>query len=53
MRSYDQKLVETTFKRKNLKKLLHDTCTKVDFIANGKIYEQLDSVIMGSFLDQS
>ena len=35
------------FKKRTLKKLLHDACTKTPFFANGELYQQIDGVAMG------
>ena len=40
--------MKTNLKKRSLKKLLIDACTKNSFIFSNKIYEQKDSVSMGS-----
>ena len=47
-RVYTDKLIQTNLKKRSLKKLLLDACTKTSFIFNNKIYEQKDGVSMGS-----
>ena len=47
-RVYNQRLVTTKLKKRTLKKLILDTCTKTVFLANGKILEQIDGVSMGA-----
>lgn len=49
-RVYTDKMISTNLQAKTLKKLIIDTCTKTSFLANGKIYEQIDGVSMGSSL---
>ena len=49
-RIYDEKLIKTKLKRRTLKKLLLDACTKTAFSFNNVIYEQIDGVSMGSSL---
>ena len=45
---YQEKLVKTKLKRHEMKKLL-DLCTKeLHFSFNGKIYKQIDGVVMGN-----
>ena len=45
-----QKKAITTLKKRTLKKLVLDTCTKTTFQFNGVLYEQVDGVSMGSSL---
>ena len=45
-RIYIDKVISTNFKKRSMKNLLLDTCTKTAFIFNGVIYEQRDSVCM-------
>ena len=47
-RVYQDRLIKTNLKKRSLKKLLIDACTKTSFISNNKIYEQKDGVSMGS-----
>ena len=47
-RVYQDRLIKTNSKKRSLKKLLIDVCTKTSFIFNNKIYEQKDGVSMGS-----
>ena len=49
-RVYKDKLIETSMKKRTLKKLLLDTCTKTAFSFNGQLYEQTDGVSMGGSL---
>ena len=49
-RIYKENALATKLKRRTLKKLIVDTCTKTAFSANGQIYEQIDGVSMGSSL---
>ena len=44
------KLVSTNLKKRTLKKLILDTCTKTVFSFNNKLYQQKDGVSMGSSL---
>ena len=45
---YDENIITTTVKKRTLKKLLLDACTKTQFFANGDLYKQIDGVSMGS-----
>ena len=47
-RVYQDRLMKTNVKKRSLKKLLIDACTKTSFIFNNKIYEQKDGVSIGS-----
>ena len=47
---YTDKLVSTNLKKRTLKKLILDTCTKTAFSFNNKLYQQKDGVSMGSSL---
>ena len=49
-RIYDDKLISTNLRKRTLKKLILDTCTKTAFTFNNKLYEQKDGVSMGSSL---
>ena len=49
-RIYNQNLLTTNIKKRTLKKLLKDCCTKNAFTFNNVIYEQIDGVSMGSCL---
>ena len=49
-RIYNKKLINTTLKKRTLKKLLLDSCTKTPFSINGELYKQIDGVSMGSSL---
>ena len=49
-RIYNKKLINTTLKKRTLKKLLLDLCTKTPFSINGELYKQIDGVSMGSSL---
>ena len=46
-RIYKNNLVSTTLKKRTLKKLILDSCTKTIFSSNGKLYKQIDGVSMG------
>ena len=43
-------LIATQLKKRTLKKLIKDTCSKSVFSANKKLYQQFDGVSMGSFV---
>ena len=47
-RMHVNKLIRTNLKKRSLKKLLLDACTKTSFIFNNKFYEQKDVVRTGS-----
>ena len=47
-RVYQDKLIKTNLKKRSLKKLLIDACTKTLFTFSNNIYEQKDGVSMGS-----
>ena len=49
-RVYTEKLISTTLKKRTLKKLILDTCSKTAFLCGGTIYEQKDGVSMGASL---
>ena len=49
-RVYQDRLIKTNLKKRSLKKLLVDACTKTSFIFNNEIYEQKDGISMGSQL---
>ena len=49
-RVYNQKLISTNLKKRTLKKLILDTCSKTAFLCNNVIYEQKDGVSMGASL---
>ena len=49
-RVYNNKLVATQLKKPTLKKLIKDTCSKIVFSANNKLYQQTDGVSIGSSL---
>ena len=49
-RIYNKKLLKTNIKKRAMKKLLKDCCTKNAFSFNNTIYEQIDGVSMGSCL---
>ena len=49
-RVYKEKLITTTLKKRTLKKLILDTCSKTAFLSGGTIYEQIDGVSMGASL---
>ena len=45
-RIYFDKVISTNLKKRSMKRLLLDTCTKIAFTFNGGIYEQRDGVCM-------
>ena len=47
---YNNKLLATKLKKGTLKKLIKDSCSKIVFSANNKLYQQIDGVSMGSSL---
>ena len=47
-RIYNKNEINTTLKKRTLKKLLLDCCTKTPFSINGELFKQIDSVAMGS-----
>ena len=49
-RIYNKKEISTSLKKRTLKKLIRDTCSKTAFMSGGIIYEQTDGVSMGSSL---
>ena len=49
-RIYNKKVINTSLRKSTLKKLILDTCSKVAFSSNGKIYEQTSGVSMGASL---
>ena len=49
-RIYNKKLLKTNIKKRTIKKLLKDCCTKNALSLNNTIYEQIDGVSMGSCL---
>ena len=49
---YNEDLVNTDLRKRTLKKLIKDTCSKTVFTANKKLYQQIDCVSMGSSLDR-
>ena len=49
-RVYKDKLISTTLKKADLRKLIRDTCTKTAFMFNNVCYEQIDGVSMGGSL---
>ena len=49
-RVYNKKLISTNLKKRTLKKLIMDTCSKTAFLCDNVIYEQKDGVSMGASL---
>ena len=49
-RVYNQNVIPTTLKKRTLKKLILDTCSKTAFTCNNVILEQIDGVSMGACL---
>ena len=47
-RIYEDKVIHTTLRKRAMKKLIIDSCTKTAFSFNKKIYKQIDGVRMGS-----
>ena len=50
IRIYNDQTISTNLKKRSLKKLILDACTKTAFSFSNIIYEQKDSVSMGSSL---
>ena len=46
----NENFVNTILRKETLKKLIKDTCSKIVFTANKKLYQQIDDVSMGSSL---
>ena len=49
-RVYKDNAIQTNLKKRTLKKLINDTCSKTAFSYNNTIYEQIDGVSMGACL---
>ena len=49
-RVHNENLVNTNLRKRILKKLIKDTCSKTVFMANKKLYHQIDGISMGSSL---
>ena len=49
-RVYNKKLIQTKLKKRTLKKLILDTCSKTAFLCNNVVHEQIDGVSMGASL---
>ena len=47
-RVYEEKVLVTTLKKRTMKKLIRDCCSKTTFSFNNILYEQIDGVSMGS-----
>ena len=47
-RIYNKNLINTSLKKRTLKKLILDCCTKTPFSINGQLFKQTDGVAMGS-----
>ena len=47
---YNNNFIATQLKKRTLKNLIKDTCSKTVFSENDKLYQQIDGVIMGSSL---
>jgi hypothetical protein len=47
-RIYKDKRITTTIRKRTLKKLLLDSCTKTPFSVNDQLYRQIDGISMGS-----
>jgi hypothetical protein len=45
---YNKKQLNTTLKKRTLKKLLLDCCTKTPFSINGELFKEVDGIAMGS-----
>ena len=45
---YEEKMITTTLKKRTMKKLLLDACTKTQFFINGNLYKQIGGVSTGS-----
>jgi hypothetical protein len=50
---YNKKQLNTTLKKRTLKKLLLDCCTKTPFSINGELFKQVDGIAMGSPLGRT
>ena len=50
-RIYNDQTISTNLKKRSLRKLILDTCTKTAFLFNNIIYEQKEGVSMGSLLE--
>ena len=49
-RVYNDKLIATQLKKRPLKKLIKDTCSKTVFFVNNKLYQLIDGASMSGFL---
>ena len=49
-RIYKENLLKPNMRKSTLKKLIKDSCIKIAFSFDGKIYKQIDGVSMGSSL---
>ena len=49
-RIYNKKVITTNLRKRTLKKLIMDTCSKTAFSCNNVLYEQIDGVSMGACL---
>ena len=47
---YEDRVVRTRLRKRTMKKITIDSCTKTLFSFNNKIYKQIDGVSMGSSL---
>ena len=45
---YEDKVIQTTLRKRTMKKLIIDSCTKTAFSFSNKIYKQIDRVSIGS-----
>ena len=49
---YNENLMNANLRKRTLKKLIKDTCSKTVFTANKKLYQQIDDVSMAGSLDR-
>ena len=47
---YEDRVIHTRLRKRTMKKIIIDCCTKTLFSFNNKIYKQIDGVSMGSSL---
>ncbi len=47
-KTYNKQEISSSLKKRTLKKLLLDSCTKTPFSMNGELHKQIDGVAMGS-----
>ena len=47
---YEDRVIHTRLRKRTMKKIIIDSCTKALFSFNNKIYKQIDGVSMGASL---